>query len=199
MIDVGTGDGRAVLDAASRLPNSLVLGLDASASAMADASRRAAGAARKGGRPNARFVLAAAETPPTSFAGVAELVTVRFPWGSLLRGCLGLDATVAAGVASLVCPGGALELLVAPSERDGLDGLPTAVPAVVAAARAAFEPLGFELTIGRAATAAEIEASGSTWAKRLAHGRGFRQGLGLGANGAGDRAVTLVRLMRRGG
>jgi 16S rRNA (adenine(1408)-N(1))-methyltransferase len=196
MIDIGTGDGRAVLDVAAREPGSLVLGLDASAAAMVDASRRAAGPARKGGRPNARFVLAAAEAPPPVLAGVADLVTVLFPWGSLLRGCLGLDPSVANGVAGLVATGGTLELLLAPSPRDGLDGVPTEVDGLVAAAADAFRPLGLDLDVGRAATGAEIAASGSTWAKRLAAGRGRATYRASGAQAA--RSVTLVRLVRRG-
>ena len=194
-IDVGTGDGRAVLDAAARVPAALVLGLDASAAAMAEASRRAAGPARKGGRPNARFIVAAAEAPPPPLARVADLVTVQFPWGSLLRGCVGLDAAVAAGIAGLVAPGGTLELLLAPSPRDGLEGVPTDAPAIAAAAVRAYEPLGFDLAVGRAATAAEIETSGSTWVKRLAAGR--PRGA-MNGGGTGDRTVTLVRLVRRG-
>jgi 16S rRNA (adenine(1408)-N(1))-methyltransferase len=188
-IDVGTGDGRAVLDLAAREPATLVLGLDASAAAMVESSRRAAGPARKGGRENARFVVAAAESPPASLQGVADLVTVRFPWGSLLRGCLGLDPAVAAGVAGLVAPRGTLELLMAPSARDGLEGIPTEVPAIVAAANGAFGPLGFELVVGRAATPGEVAASGSSWAKRLAAGR----------NGDAGRIVSLLRFKRRGG
>ena len=183
-----------MLDAAAREPAStLLLGLDAIAAAMVESSRRAAGPARKGGRENVRFLLAAAESPPAALVGVAGLVTVRFPWGSLLRGCLGLDPVVAAGVAALVAPGGTLELLVAPAARDGLEGVPTEVDGIVAAARGAFSQLGLELVEGRAATAAEVAASGSSWAKRLAAGR----------NGHGDRTgvagrgVTLVRLVRR--
>jgi 16S rRNA (adenine(1408)-N(1))-methyltransferase len=196
MIDIGTGDGRAVLDVAAREPGSLVLGLDASAAAMVEASRRAAGPARKGGRPNARFVLAAAEAPPSVLAGVADLVTVRFPWGSLLRGCLGLDDTVAEGVAGLVATGGTLGLLLAPSHRDGLEGAPTDVDGVVAAAAGAFRPLGLDLVVGRAATSEEIAASGSTWAKRLAAGRD--RGADRGSGGQAARSVTLVHLARRG-
>ena len=194
-IDIGTGDGRAVLDTAAREPATLVLGLDASAAAMVEASRRAAGPARKGGRPNARFVLAAAEAPPPALAGVADLVTVRFPWGSLLRGCIGLDPAVASGVAALVRSGGMVELLLAPDTRDGLGGVPTAVDEVVVAATCAFEPFGFKLETGRAATAGEIAASGSTWAKRLAAGRA--RGHGTAASAEAGRSVVLVRLVRR--
>ena len=73
VVDLGTGDGRFVLAAAAAGPDTLVIGVDASAGAMAEASRRAAGPTRRGGLPNALFVVAAAETcrrsstgPPTS-------------------------------------------------------------------------------------------------------------------------------------
>ena len=178
-IDAGTGDGRAVLAAAAREPATLVLGLDANAASMAEASRRAARPRPKGGAPNARFVVAAAEAAPLELAGIADLVTVRFPWGSLLRGVVGRDEAVAAGVAKLVASGGTLELLLAPIERDGLDGVPTSGEGLVAGAAAAFRPLGFEIEhVGRP-TAAEVRATGSTWFKRL------------------DRSPTLIRLARR--
>jgi 16S rRNA (adenine(1408)-N(1))-methyltransferase len=60
-IDLGTGDGRYVLRAAAEQPDTLVIGLDADAAAMAAASRRAA---RRDALPNALFAVAAAEHPP---------------------------------------------------------------------------------------------------------------------------------------
>ena len=71
---------------------------------MAEASRRAARPARRGGLPNALFVVAAAEAPPPELHGLADLVTITLPWGSLLRGALALDDAVAAGIARLVAP-----------------------------------------------------------------------------------------------
>ena len=183
-IDVGTGDGRAVLDAAAREPTTLVLGLDAIAAAMVESSRRAAGPAKKGGRPNARFVLASAELPPEELVGSADLVTVRFPWGSLLRGVVGLDEAVANGVASLVAPGGAFELLVAPAPRDRLDGIPTDELGLVDAVVRTMCPLGLIPAEGRAAKPEEVTGSSSTWAKRL-----------LSTHDS-DRRVMLVRLVR---
>jgi hypothetical protein len=169
-IDVGTGDGRAVLAAAAD-PRTLAIGLDANAAAMAEVSGRAARPLRKGGAPNVAFLLAAAEAPPTELAGIASLVTVRFPWGSLLRGCVGANAVVAAGVATLVAPAGSLELLLAASAKDRLDGLPTEPTSVVDAAAGAFAEFGLELVEGRLATRAEVRASGSTWARRLGTAR----------------------------
>jgi 16S rRNA (adenine(1408)-N(1))-methyltransferase len=60
-IDLGTGDGRYVLAAAGARPDTLVIGLDADAAGMAEASRRAA---RRNALPNALFAVAAAEHPP---------------------------------------------------------------------------------------------------------------------------------------
>ena len=79
-VDLGTGDGRAVLAAAAARPDTLVIGVDASASGMQAASRRAA---RRGALPNALFAMAAAERPPLT--GFADEITVNFPWASLLR------------------------------------------------------------------------------------------------------------------
>jgi 16S rRNA (adenine(1408)-N(1))-methyltransferase len=186
-IDVGTGDGRAVLATAAAAPATLVLGLDADAASMAESSRRAAGPARRGGLPNAMFLRAAAETPPALLAGIAARVTVRLPWGSLLRGCLGADPVVAAGLAALLAPGGELELLLAPVDRDRLGGLPTAAAAIIAAAATAFAPHGLAVVEAREATADEIRVSHSTWARRLLAGN--RHG-----TAAVDRAVVLVRL-----
>jgi 16S rRNA (adenine(1408)-N(1))-methyltransferase len=184
-IDVGTGDGRAVLGTAAAQPATLVLGLDANASAMAEASRRAAGPARRGGVPNALFLLAAAEAPPRELHSVANRVTVQFPWGSLLRGCLGRDPAVAAGLASLLAPAGTLELLLAPTDRDNLDDLPTMSEAVIAAATAAFAPHGLAVTNARLASDEAVRASGSTWAKRLL------------ANRSTDRCVVAMTLTAR--
>jgi 16S rRNA (adenine(1408)-N(1))-methyltransferase len=178
-IDAGTGDGRAVLAAAARQPATLVLGLDASAAAMGESSRRAARPPRKGGLPNAAFVLAAAETPPAELAGLAGIVTVRFPWGSLLRGVVGRDEVVAAGLSRLVARCGAIELLVAPIERDGLDGIPTSSDGLIAGAAEAFGPHGFAIERTTEPTPGEIRATGSTWARRL------------------ERQPTLIRLVRR--
>jgi hypothetical protein len=50
-----------VLDAAARHPDTLVIGVDANAAAMAEPSRRAA---RRDALPNVLFVVAAAEHPP---------------------------------------------------------------------------------------------------------------------------------------
>lgn len=184
---MGTGDGRAVLALARREPGSLVLGVDANAAGMAESSRRAAAPSRKGGLPNARFILAAAEAMPAILRGTAARVTVTLPWGSLLRGCVGGDDAVAGGVACLVAPGGTLDLLLAPSTRDHLDGVPLEPNALAGAVAGAYARYGLALGLARPATPGELAASSSSWARRL------------GSQRPPDRAVMLVRLVRRPG
>jgi 16S rRNA (adenine(1408)-N(1))-methyltransferase len=184
VIDLGTGDGRAVLWRARREPEALVIGMDASASAMAESSLRGARPVRKGGLPNALFVVAAAERPPAELSALAAEVTILFPWGSLLRGALALDDAchAAEGVARLVAPGGVVRSLVSIDPRDGL-----AVPVLNASSRDALAErwagLGMALTAFAPARSDEIARSGSSWARRLGAGR--------------DRAVWRLELTRR--
>jgi 16S rRNA (adenine(1408)-N(1))-methyltransferase len=184
-IDIGTGDGRAVLARGSLEARTLAIGIDANAAAMRESSQRAARRAAKSGLPNVLFLVAAAESLPRELGGLAAEVTVAFPWGSLLRGCLGRDPAVAGAIASLVAPDGELELLLAPSQRDGLPDLPTEHRDVVAAVTASFAPLGLAVVDARSATDRDLLSSHSTWAKRLTRG---------GAAAAAGRGITLIRL-----
>ncbi|MBI2762447.1 MAG: hypothetical protein HYX54_01635 [Chloroflexi bacterium] len=134
---------------------------------MVDSSRRAARPVRKGGLANVLFAVAAAERVPAELRELGDLVTMTFPWGSLLRGCVGWDPAVAAGIRSLVVRGGRLELILAPAERDRLPGVPTEPDAVVEACRATFEGLGLAFREGRPASDAELRDSASSWARRL--------------------------------
>ncbi len=88
-----------------RTRSTLAIGIDASAGAMAEASRRASRPTRHGGLPNALFVAAAAEALPAELDGIADRLVIQLPWGSLLRGALAIDDGVARGIARLVAPG----------------------------------------------------------------------------------------------
>lgn len=168
IVDLGTGDGRAVVRRAAAAPGTLVIGVDASAPAMADASRRAA---RRGPR-NALFFAASVEgLGDTPLAGSADLVTVTLPWGSLLRAALGRDDPALTGLAAVLAPTGRLEALVSvvPSDRvAGLDCLDRAAEPTI---RRAWNAVGLELDPMAVATPAELAASGSSWARRLGSDR----------------------------
>jgi 16S rRNA (adenine(1408)-N(1))-methyltransferase len=170
-MDLGTGDGRAVLARAAAEPRSLVIGVDAVASAMAESSRRA----DRRGPANTLFLAAGAESLVDSpLAGTADLVTVTFPWGSLLRGVVGLDGAALAGVVAPLAPGGRLEVLASVVPSDGIPSMACLDEAVVPAIRGAWAAAGLSLTAARPATGAEVAASGSTWARRLRGGRDAR-------------------------
>lgn len=84
-IDVGTGNGRYILDAARAAPERLFIGIDAVAENMQDNARRAGASIKKGGVANAIFVRGAAEQLPGPFASLVDRLTVLYPWGSLLK------------------------------------------------------------------------------------------------------------------
>ena len=171
IVDLGTGDGRAVLARAASEPAALVLGVDAVADPMAEASRRAA----RRGPANAMFLVAAAESlAATPLACRADLVTVTFPWGSLLRGVLGLDPAALAGMAALVAPGGHVEILASVLPADRIDGIATLDTDRGPAICRAWAAAGLDLVSMRPATSAEIAASRSSWARRLDPARGTR-------------------------
>jgi 16S rRNA (adenine(1408)-N(1))-methyltransferase len=164
IVDVGTGDGRAVLDRAFEEPTALVVGIDASAAAMATSSRRAA---RRGPHNALFFATGAEQLADSVFAARSDLVTVTFPWGSLLRGVLGLDRAALAGVAALLCPGGRLRVLASVVPSDGVAGMACLDETQAARIRDGWRAAGLELTSFRPATPEEVAASRSTWARRL--------------------------------
>ena len=165
VIDIGTGDGAAVIRGARRSPATLHIGIDSDASSMRDASRRAVRPVAKGGVPNALFVVAAAETLPVELRERADVVTVTLPWGSLLRGLLGPSDDVVAQIRALLRAGGRLELLLSTSDRD--QGLPVLDDAAWLRLAESYRELGLVLCEVRPATAADVDAAGSSWGKRL--------------------------------
>ncbi|MFL5675271.1 MAG: hypothetical protein ACJ779_09710 [Chloroflexota bacterium] len=168
-IDLGTGDGRAALVVAASNPDTLVLAIDADARSMADASRRAARKASRGGLANLLFLAEGVERLPTAFDGLADVVTVLFPWGSLLRGALALDPDVSASIARLVAPGGTLELVVSVVERDrsAIGGAGAFGADDLEVTSRTFMTVGLDVLEVCRLSSADIRATGSTWARRL--------------------------------
>jgi 16S rRNA (adenine(1408)-N(1))-methyltransferase len=167
---LGTGDGRYVLAAAAAQPDRLVVGVDANAAGMMTASRRAAARPSRGGLPNALFVVAAVEALPTELDGVADLVTVHFPWGSLLRGLLGADPAVMSGLTRVLHPGATLQMLVSSTVRDRGAGVAPIQAVTLEALADSYAARGLAVTALRPATVADVAAAHSTWGKRLAAG-----------------------------
>ena len=169
--DIGAGDGRAVLARARAEPASLVLGVDAATAAMAEASGRAA----RRGPANAIYLAAGAETlADTPLAGRMDLVTVTFPWSSLLRGVLGLDPRALAGIAALPAPGGRIEILASVMPSDRIEGISSLDACLEPGICRSWAAVGIELVTMRLATSEEIVASRSSWSRRLGARRDAR-------------------------
>lgn len=163
-MDLGTGDGRAALARAAAAPATLVFGVDASAAGIAESSRRA----DRARLANVMFLAAGAETlPDTPLAGAADLVTVTFPWGSLLRGVMGLDATALTGIAAVFRPGGWIDVIASVVPADRVDGMTALDAAAERSIAAAWAVAGIRLDEMCPATPAEIAATQSSWARRL--------------------------------
>lgn len=159
-----------MLAAAAEAPGRLAIGVDADAAAMAEASRRAARGAHRGGLPNALFVVAAAEALPPELHGLACSLTVQFPWGSLLRGLLRADAQMLDGIVRVCRPGAKVTLLLSVTERDHVAGVERIDAVNMERLATAYAAHGLLLCAGRPATFAELHASHSSWARRLGAG-----------------------------
>ena len=132
---------------------------------MAESSRRAAD--RRAGRANARFVVASAEHPPTELIGRAGLVTVTFPWGSLLRGIAGQDAAALAGIVALLTPGATLEATLSIEQRDGA-AAGTLDDEALDTLADAWRNAGLTMPTATRLEPEAIRAIPSSWARRLA-------------------------------
>ena len=82
MVDLGTGDGAAVLRLARERRDTLVMGVDTNAAALVEASRKAA---HRAALPNALFLVADAADVLADLHKCVDEVRITLPWGSLLR------------------------------------------------------------------------------------------------------------------
>jgi 16S rRNA (adenine(1408)-N(1))-methyltransferase len=127
--------------------------------------------------PNAVFVVAAAEHLPSPLDGTVAVLSVHFPWGSLLQGLVAPSFAVLDGISRLLTTTGSVQALLSITARDGGEPLHSG-----SIDRPAYARCGLEVVAWRPATRAEISAADSSWAKRLRAG--------------GDRPVWYLHLRR---
>jgi 16S rRNA (adenine(1408)-N(1))-methyltransferase len=195
-IDLGTGDGSFVTDLARKNPGTAVIGLDSNLDHLRGS--------RKRHPTNLRFVAADALGWAPGSLPPADMVTINFPYGSLLRGVVEGDERLVQRLDALLRPGGRIEVRINASAlvAGGFD--PEGAAARVASTlrrvfgvRCGIEPM--ERT--------ELRTFPSRWAKRLGYGRqtdawliaGTRQRTSAPAGGAradwGGRDRSLERSM----
>lgn len=176
VVDLGTGDGRFVLREARARPEALVVGVEPLAEAVAASASRAARRPERGGAPNALFLLTSVERLPEALAGAASLVTVSFPWGSLLRAVGRPDPDVLASVVRLLAPGGRLVAhlnLSAASDPDyaeRLDLPPLDAEHVEGRLAPGWRGAGLERVEWRELAPGEAPRHRTTWGQRLVRG-----------------------------
>jgi 16S rRNA (adenine(1408)-N(1))-methyltransferase len=105
LVDVGTGDGRFAYHWALEHGEDLAVGVDAVADTMEKLAVKARRKPAKGGAPNLLLAVAAAEVLPGPFVGWADLITVNFPWGSLLSALVDPAPAQLRSLAALGRPG----------------------------------------------------------------------------------------------
>jgi 16S rRNA (adenine(1408)-N(1))-methyltransferase len=118
--------------------------------------------------PNALFVIANAQALPCELTGLADRVTINFPWGSLLESLLGDDLSLMDGLSFVTRPGADLDvhLNADATAAAGWELEPGAeqVERVLNAA-------GWKTTSRSGLSARDLREIPTTWAKRLAFGR----------------------------
>ncbi len=180
IVDLGAGDGRFVQALARQQPGLAAIGIDLIANRMRRASRTAGG--------NALFVVADALALPAELHGLAQRVTINFPWGSLLHGLLEGHAGLLTGLRAVGCRGASIEVLL------NAGALAEAGWTLEAGASRVVEVLhGAEIVIAatRLIGPGELRQARTTWGKRLAFGRdprAVRIAATLGAPGSEARS-----------
>jgi 16S rRNA (adenine(1408)-N(1))-methyltransferase len=178
LVDLGTGDGRYVLRSARARPDTLVVGVDAISEPMAASASRAARKPARGGAPNALFVAADALAPPEALVGRASLVTVNYPWGSLLRAVAAPEAAGLRAVVSLLRPGGRIvALLNASASEDSayaerLDLPPLDGEHIGGRLVPGWSAAGLEVVEARLLGPGEEPPQRTSWGQRLVRGSG---------------------------
>ncbi len=176
VIDLGTGDGRFVSEAARMNPNKFFIGVDANVKPLEKLSNRATRKPSKGGLPNAMFVQAAAEDLPEELDGVANEIHIHFPWGSLLKATATGERGFLASLRRIAADECTLEIIIGiDPDRDNSElkrlGLPPITPIFVHSYLIpSFINAGFELLEARTLSRAEWASIETSWAKRLRNG-----------------------------
>lgn len=163
LLDIGTGDGRFVQAMAKMQPKSVVIGVDACRENLVAVSRNTP--------ENALFVIANAESLPHELNGIAQHLTINFPWGSLLEGLLNNESNLLNGLRRVMQPKAKLEIRL---NSSALAQAGWRLEAGAEQVQAVLLNNDFAMKEARLMLAEELASFPTTWAKRLAYGRDAR-------------------------
>ena len=155
-LDLGTGDGRFVEEMARLHPTTFFIGVDACRENLARVAGRAGS--------NTLYLIASAENLPLELAGLADHISINFPWGSLLKGLLEPQSKVWANLPQLAARGASLEIRLNLSaiEQAGWEG-----QAGCQQVQSELVVNGFRLETSGQLDRQTLKTFPSNWAKRL--------------------------------
>ena len=176
-VDIGTGDGKRLYRVAKADPDTLYIGIDPVRENMLDTAKKSAKKPEKGGLKNLLLVIGAVEKLPTELDGLADEVTVYFPWGSLLE-CVVKPVDSSMEQIHRIARSGAEFTFITTYqtsyeageiEKRQLPELSLSYFETEHAER--LRGLGFVTESVTELTAEDVQALGTQWAKRLGTGR----------------------------
>jgi 16S rRNA (adenine(1408)-N(1))-methyltransferase len=173
VIDIGTGDGVFVSQAARQNPDKFYIGLDANTRPLEKLSEKIHRKPAKGGLPNVLFIQAAVEALPPELEGVADEIHIHFPWGSLLRAVATGDEAVLRNLRCICAPGALMEIILGldperdRSEIEALGLKPLTSHFLEATLIPRYEASGFKVLDKGMFSPAEWPNLKTSWAKRL--------------------------------
>ncbi len=159
-IDIGTGDGRYVQHVAQTCPETFVIGIDACRENLNKVSRRAP--------ENALFVIASAQALPSPLYGLANHITINFPWGSLLTGLLDDDPDLLHGLSQIARRDAEFDVRL---NGGALAEAGWSLEAGADRVRRVLDSHGFVMSSPARLAMHDLRTCPTTWAKRLAYGR----------------------------
>lgn len=151
LLDIGCGDGKFVYRWAAAHPTTFCIGLDASVDAIIGISAKSAKKPTRGGLANVIFVVAAVEHLPNELTGLADSITINYPWGSLLSLLVKPDIVVLREISEAGKPNATLTMLLNYSVFKDVDysgrlGLPELTSAYVEdVLKPSYRSAGFEI------------------------------------------------------
>lgn len=172
-IDVGTGDGRFVLDRARHHPERLIIGLDPVAEAIQDTANRVSRPRTR--QENILFVVASVEQMPDELHQSCAHVFINFPWGSLMRGLILGDSEILGPLASIGRVGTTYRIILnlrifddpVPAEMQELPEV--TVDYVQQRLIDSYRDAGLQVTGVRIIPPNELSELPTTWSRRLSH------------------------------
>ncbi|MCI0502023.1 MAG: hypothetical protein L0Y48_00335 [Fusobacteria bacterium] len=86
IIDLGTGNGKFVIEGAKKEPLNFFIGIDPVADNISAYLRKKKKSLKLHGNENYIFVISSIEAIPEELFNIADEIHINFPWGSLLEG-----------------------------------------------------------------------------------------------------------------